>query len=288
LGRSDFAFRVHVPDLGTTQFVRVFADDDELHGSPLPVGQGHHDGHVATGWVTERLQLFSPPQIDITGPGGVTVASAASQRDASDSEPGFSPARFRIPLTPLFGNTDVKITALANGVAFARTTCNLRLSTNLEIASPEHCAGWIFSPDAPWARFAVEIRRDGKLVATVPCDRVRLDVRTMHPGSNAFGFDVALPLSGLAPDEPCELSLRLPGSQKELFSGPLIVGQRAGVVAVARRLHTGFTTPRARFHPRSGVFSSARSPITSTRCGRARRRTVRQSSRTSRNRRHAG
>ena len=256
LGHSNFAFRVHVPDLGTTQYLRVFAEGVELHGSPLPVGEGYYDGHVyahdgfATGWVTERLQLFSPPRIDITGPGGDVVASAASQRDASDNEPGFSPARFRIPLTPLFGNMDVKITALANGVAFARTTCNLRLSTNLEIASPEHCAGWMFSPDAPWASFAVEIRRDGELVDTVPCDRVRLDVRTMHPGSNAFGFDVALPPSGLAPNEPCELSLRLPGSQKELFGGPLIVGQRAGVVAAARRL-------AHRVHHAASTLSSA-------------------------------
>jgi len=242
LGRSDFAFRVHVSDLGTTQYLRVFADGVELHGSPLPVGEGYYDGHVyahdgfATGWVTERLQLFSPPRIDIAGPDGVVIASALSQRDANDCEPGFSPARFRIPLTPLFGNTDVQITARANGAVFARTTCNLRLSTHLEIASPTHCAGWIFSPDAPWARFAVEIRRDGALVATVPCDRVRSDVRTMHPGSNAFGFDVALPARVEAPEEPCELSLRLPGSQKELFGGPLIAGERVGVIAAARRL----------------------------------------------------
>jgi GT2 family glycosyltransferase len=242
LDRSDFAFRVHVPDLGTAEFVRVFADGVELYGSPLPVGQGHYDGHVyahdgfATGWVTERLQLFSPPQIDIAGGDGVVVARAVSERNASDSEPGFSPARFRIPLTPLFGNTDVAITARANGVAFARATANLRLISNLEIAAPEHCAGWMFSPDAPWARFAVEIRRDGALVATVPCDRVRHDVRTSHPGSNAFGFDVALPRAGTAPDEPCEFSFRLPGSQRELFGGPLIIGERAGVVAAARRL----------------------------------------------------
>src|SRR5215472_10136003 len=88
LGRNDFGFRVQVPDLGTTQLVRVFADGVELRGSPLPVGQGHFDGRLyvengyATGWVTERLQLFQPPQIDIAGPNGEIVASAVSQREA--------------------------------------------------------------------------------------------------------------------------------------------------------------------------------------------------------------
>jgi len=182
LGRRDFGFRIQVPDLGTTELVRVFADGVEARGSPLRVGQGHFDGRVyvengyATGWVTERLQLFSPPKIDITGPGGEIVASAASQHDAKDSEPGFSPARFRIPLTSLFGSTDLEVAARANGVAFARAICNLRLISNLEIASPERCAGWIFSPDARAARFAVEIRRDGEVVVTVPLDVVREDV----------------------------------------------------------------------------------------------------------------
>lgn len=133
LGRSDFAFRIHIPELGTRVVLRVFADDVELRGSPLPVGNGHFDGRVyvqdgfATGWVTERLQVFSPPQIDIVGPAGEIIASAPSERDANDGEPGFSPARFRIPLTPLFGSADIKIAAFAKGVRFAQASCSLRL-----------------------------------------------------------------------------------------------------------------------------------------------------------------
>ncbi len=241
IGRSDFAFHVHVPQLGTTPVVRVFADGVELHGSPAPVGQGHFDGHLyvhdgfATGWVTERLADFSAPLIDIVGPGGEIIASAPSRREESD-ETGFSPARFRIPLLSLFGATDLEIGALAEGVLFARATCNLRLVGHLDYADPEHCAGWIFSPNAPSAQFAVEIRRDGVLVATAPCDLARNDVRAVHPGSNAFGFDAVLPRRAASPEEPCEISLRLPGSGRELFGGPFIVGQRAGIIAAARRI----------------------------------------------------
>src|SRR5579871_1773346 len=239
LGRSDFAFRVPIAALGETDAVHVLADGVELWGSPLPVGQGHFDGHVyvhegfAVGWVTERLAEFSPPMIDIVS-GGKIVARAASWFEGG--EPGFSPARFRIPLTPLFGAGECEIAANANGVVFARTGCNLRLVGNLDAVTPEHCAGWVFSPDAPAAALAVEVRRDGELVASAACNVVRHDVRAAHPGSNAFGFDVQLPRFGLSREQPCEISLRLADSGKELFGGPLIVGTRASVIATTRRL----------------------------------------------------
>jgi len=242
LGRNNLGFRIRVPDLGTTRRLRVFADGVPLRGSPLSVGSGHFDGRLyvengyATGWVTERLQLFSSPQVEIIGPDGEIVASVPSQRDVRESEPGFSPARFRIPLTPLLGATDLEIAARANGIAFAHATCDLRLIGNLEFASPERCTGWIFSPNARSARLAVEIRRDGELVATAPVDIVREDVRAVHPDSHAFGFNAVLPPFRMSSEEPCELSLRLPGSRKELFGGPVIVGRRAGVVATVRRL----------------------------------------------------
>ena len=196
LGHSDFGFRIQVPDLGTTEFVRVFANGMELRGSPLAVGQGHFDGRLyvengfATGWVTERLQLFSPPQIDIVGPAGNIIASAPSQLDDSGGDPGFVPARFRISLAALLGRTEVLIRACAKGVPFARAGCNLRVVGHLDVATPEHWAGWVSLPDAPSADFAIEIRRDGELVATAPCTIARNDVKAAHPGSDPLGFDV--------------------------------------------------------------------------------------------------
>src|ERR1700720_1150491 len=121
IGRTNLAFRIPIPDLGEASAVRVFADGIELRGSPLPVGRGRFDGrlHVrdgfAEGWVTERVPVFSPPTIDILGPSGEIVASAPSRRDEG-GDAGFSPARFRISLAPLFGGTDQQIRALANGV----------------------------------------------------------------------------------------------------------------------------------------------------------------------------
>jgi GT2 family glycosyltransferase len=241
IGRSNFAFRVHVPDLGTTPAVHVFADGTELHDSPLPVGQDHFDGHLyvqdgfATGWITERLAEFAPPRIDILDGAGELVATAMAEVDDGAAKPGFAPARFRIPLTRFLGESDVALTALANGVPFAKAVCTLRLVADLDVATPEHCAGRLFSPDAPWLSLAVEIRRDGELVATAACDRVRSDVRKAHAGSNAHGFDLALPSAGGAPGEPCEFSFRLAGSRRELFGGPLVVGSRAGVIALLRR-----------------------------------------------------
>jgi GT2 family glycosyltransferase/glycosyltransferase involved in cell wall biosynthesis len=249
VGRTNFAFRIPLTDIGDASAIHIFADGVELRGSPLPVGAGSFDGrlhvreHFAEGWVHERLPAFSPPMIDIVGPTGEIVASAQSRRDESGADAGFSPARFRISLAPLFGSTDVQIKALANGVPFARASCSLRLVSTVDVVTPEQCVGWLFSPDAPSARFDLEVRRNGVLVATAPCDVVRHDVRATHRGSNTFGFDIKLPRPAASPTEPCEISLRFPGSRKELFGGPFIVGHRTGIVAAARRaaevVHTG-------------------------------------------------
>ncbi|HEX3432103.1 MAG TPA: glycosyltransferase [Rhizomicrobium sp.] len=252
LGRSDFAFRIPVPTRGDMAALHVFADGVELDGSPLPWGKGRFDGdlHVregcAVGWVTERVAQFAPPRIEIAVSGGAVVAGGSSQCEDS-GDPGFAPARFRIPLLPLVGGGEIGITALAGGVAFARATCTLRLIATLDIATLEHCAGWMFSPDAPWAQFAVEIRRDGELIATAACDLVRDDVKALHPGSHAFGFDVKLPRAGGSPEHIGELSLRLAGSRKELFGGPLMAGPRGAVIAAVRRMAQTVHDPAAPF-----------------------------------------
>src|ERR1700731_448868 len=71
IGRTDFAFRIPVANLGRTSPLHVYADGVQLKSSPLAVGHGHFDGRLyvhdgfATGWTTERLEGFSPPHIEI-------------------------------------------------------------------------------------------------------------------------------------------------------------------------------------------------------------------------------
>lgn len=239
-GRSDFGFRVPIMTLGDRPALHVLADGIELAGSPLRAGPGQFDGNLAVvngfavGSVSERVAKFCPPDIQILTGNGDVVARGPSSRIEGDE----GPARFRIDLSALCGCGRVSIAAVANGVAFARAICNLRLVTGLEVATRGHCAGWIFSPDAHSARLAVEIRRDGQLVAIAPVNVARQDVRAVHPGSNAFGFDLKLPPPDAAPEEPCELSFRLAGSRKELFGGPFIVGEQAEIVATARCIAT--------------------------------------------------
>ena len=59
---------------------------------------------------------------------------------------------------------------------------------------------------------------------------------TAFPGSRRQGFDVTLPPSKADPLSFATLSFRFPGSDRELFDGPYVLGGRPELVTAARRL----------------------------------------------------
>jgi GT2 family glycosyltransferase len=243
-GRSTFSFRVPVTELGSTDALRVCADGIELPGCPVPVGSGLYDGYFtvsrgyASGWVAERRAGFLPPLIRLVDQNGEVVATGASTIDGTENDPHFRPARFRFPLpSSCFGKPELRLCAIANEVAFGTpATCALRLTGFLDSFSPERCAGWLLSPDVPNRHFEIEVLRNGEVVGKGCCDLPRADLCDGYPESWEVGFDIPL----VAPDQTRTLvdtmSIRLAGSDVELFDGPFVVGRRPAMVATARRV----------------------------------------------------
>jgi len=241
LGRSTMSFRIAIPDAPGQRRLRVLANGEELAGSPILVGAGVFDGDAAVsggtviGWVTERTTGFQPPLISIFDHHGVKVGEARSRRDLTEIDPLYQPARFAIDLDDrCFGAGELRLTVAANGVKLAELGCDLGLRGNLETVTAERCAGWLLAPDQPTRDFTIEVFRDGAPAGTARCEITRTDVAAVFPGCGAPGFSLALEPAPAAL-EAATISLRLPGSDVELFEGPYVVGDRAAAVRAAQR-----------------------------------------------------
>ncbi|MBV9824905.1 MAG: glycosyltransferase [Alphaproteobacteria bacterium] len=242
LGRTDFAFRFAVK-VERASLVRVLVAGSELAGSPIAVGPGIWDGVLeitagaATGWVTERcVASKTAPLIDIVDEQGEQVGQGRAVLHAPAVDTGFAPAPFSIPLPDrCFGRGETRYFGRINGNLFAETWATLGLDGFLDFISPERCAGWLLSPDAPERNFEIELRLDGRLHATVLACRPREDLKTHYPRSWRSGFEVTLSCDEVA-SQLCEVSLRLSGSNSELFDGPFVVARRPGLIEAARRV----------------------------------------------------
>ncbi len=242
-GRCDVAFRIPLPVLGDVTHLHVRADGIELPNSPLRVGIGIFDGHLTTshgtvaGWVAERRAGFVPPVITICDQYGRVVLLCQSTIDVSIGDARFIAARFAGDLSDAcFGQGELSLSAFANGVKFAQTSCNLPLQGRAETVHPDRCTGWLLSPSAPERRFSIEVIRDGQVVATTICDIPRPDVQSVFPAARRPGFDVALrkPLPG--PLDFTSISFRLAGGSRDLLDGPYVIGNRPGIIAAARNI----------------------------------------------------
>ena len=242
LGRTTLGFRIPVPHADTPRRLHIWANNEPVPGSPLQTGPGLYDGQASleadyiTGWVTERRPGFTPPFITVRNHLGVEVGRGQSQFDDDMSDPLFTPARFSIRLDDCcFGAGEMPLHVFADGVPFASTVCNLALTGNLEVISATRCQGWLFSPDVPERAFEIEIFRDGEAAATALCDQAREDVRAVHPDCATPGFAATLE----APPDPAfyamTLSLRLAGSQRDLFEGPYKLASRAATIHAAHK-----------------------------------------------------
>jgi GT2 family glycosyltransferase/glycosyltransferase involved in cell wall biosynthesis len=262
LGRTTMSFRIAIPAGTARQLLRVFANDEEIPGSPLLVGPGCFDGDgviladTISGWVSERVQGFEPPLITVLDQHGAKIGETRSTLDQQNTDRSAMTARYKVVLFDrCFGAGELRLSILANGVKFAESSCNLRLQGNLESVTAEHCNGWLLSPDVPHRALTVDVFRDGEAVASAATDLTREDVRGVVPDCETPGFSIRLPKPETHPLEATTISLRLPGSDVELFEGPYVLGSRAAAVAAAQR------AARLAFYGLGGVGAAERAVL---------------------------
>jgi GT2 family glycosyltransferase len=242
-GRSDFAFRLPIPDLGQGGALRIIADGAELTGSPLPTGAGLWDGAVsvhdgwAEGWVHERRLGFDPPLVTLLDQDDVELGAGETVSGAGDAL--FHPARFRIRLHPAaWRREELALRATVDGTAFATTQTCLTLKGCLDEVELARCAGWLLCPEALSTRMRIEARRDGVLVGEATADQPRGDLRELYPTAWRSGFQITLTPPRLPDERPYCLSLRLAGCDTELFDGPFLIGPRGSFIGPAQRVAT--------------------------------------------------
>ncbi len=250
-GRTTFGFRVAVRRIGRADALHVSADGMEVVGSPILVGPGRFDGalsvagDVASGWLSERVDGFAGTLVQIRDQDGALLGEAEAVPGSDNADPLCPPARFSVALDPAcFGRSDLILRAFANGVRFAEARCAMRLDGYLDALSPLRCGGWLLSPDAPARTLQLQVFRDGVQVGEGTCNLPRTDVRERYPHAWRVGFDIAL-------DPPADdgarhaYSVRLAGTDVELFDGPFVIEDRTSAIEAARRIGRRFQADAA-------------------------------------------
>ncbi len=247
LGRINFGFRIAVPNVHRHAAVHVFANDEELQGSPLRLGAGIFDGaggieaDYVTGWVTERVAGFEAPLITVKTHFGDIVAQGQGRFEAEDGDPLFVPARFSLRLdNQCLGAGELQLSVYANDTLLSRVNCLLTLQGNLDQLTGTRCAGWLLCEQAPQRRLSFNVYRGETLIGEVVCDSPRADVTALHPAAATPGFDASL--EAPLPAETSLLSFRLPGATHDLFEGPYLAAERPAAIEAlhhaARLAHT--------------------------------------------------
>jgi GT2 family glycosyltransferase len=179
LGRTTLAFRIPVAFAEAPQLLRIFADGEELPNSPTITGPGRFDGFCAldaatvSGWVTERVPSFTPPEIRIIDQHGAEVGRGIARPEAVRADPLFAPAHFVIELDDGCFGGERLLTVQAAGRTVTSLQCHLTLAGNLETITPECVSGWLISPEAPGRCFDIDILRDGKPAGHARCSQAR-------------------------------------------------------------------------------------------------------------------
>lgn len=62
----------------------------------------------------------------------------------------------------------------------------------VDVLRPDRVAGWVIDRRDATAHATVEVRREGRIVASVPANRVRRDLETARVGTGSYGFSVNL------------------------------------------------------------------------------------------------
>jgi GT2 family glycosyltransferase len=233
-GRIDYAFKVGVPMTDAPGPVRVLADGVELPGSPVSLNADDFDGEISieggvvSVWVCNRQMTSIKKPITLIDQDGGLVLMLPGTLDPADTDPLFRPARFSAPLPAhCFGRTELCLTAKIGSTIVARAFGQCRLVGYLDKVTDTLCAGWMFSPDAPGRHFDIEVYRDGILVGCGTTSVERNDVARSYPGAAKCGFEFPLFPAERAATSLKHVSVRLAGSNRDLFDGPFLLGTRA-------------------------------------------------------------
>ena len=251
--RTDFAFLIPIGDLDSHTLLTVRANGEELPGSPLPVGSGVFDGHMAAsngyliGWVSERASQVPPPTVTIRNQDGELAGYAYPNVDKASLARPLEPAQFTLEIPDRFyRKSTTHFTAAVGNHVFVRTRCSLSLLGAVDLFRANRVMGWLLSPDAPQKRFLIQVWRDGKLAGEGKCCLPRPDLQEIYPHSSSSGFDIPLSGSDGLEMSTSLLSLRLLGSSEELLGGPFIGAPRAAIIAAARELAQAAHNPLIR------------------------------------------
>ena len=248
LGRTTLAFRIPVA-LGTApQRLHVYADGEELPGSPIITGPGRFDLHCTLeGGDDQRLghrarARFHAPDISVIDQHGRELAAAPRAR--RQHRPIRSSPRRASSSNWMMAVSGLSACSMCKSPAARSPPCRAtsRSPAISRRSRPKAVSGWLISPEAPGRRFSLDIRRDGKTLAQVRCEHAREDVRARFPGCTTPGFSAHLrPLP--AGMQSCTISLHLAGERREIFDGPYLVASRAA--AVSRRASPRQPVPRS-------------------------------------------
>ncbi len=215
-GRANCGFRIPVPAIGSAGELHVHADGVELIGSPLPMGPGHYDGEfrlaggVASGWVSERTEIFAGGRVQLHDQDGALLGECDAEPHPPTAGSLLAPARFSIALLPTcFGRADLIVRASVCGVRFAEASGAMRLEGYLDMLTENRVSGWLLCPDAPSRAQEIEVYRDGALVGAGICNLPREDLRRLYPHAWRVGFDIELDPPGL-----CRAASLLPSSRR--------------------------------------------------------------------------
>lgn len=236
-GRNNFGFRIGISvpaDPSVT--IRVTGSGTELPGSPLRINSRRFAGSISInanrvqGIIVDEFGRGSCPSVTLQDQDGEILGEPVAVADRNDG----AKARFSFELPPkAYGRQELVVRTFVGDINVASATCSLRLEGFLDLLTADRCVGWLLSPDAPEVRLRLEVIRDGVVVGSGRCTLPRDDLKGLHPDSWRSGFDIKLTPAhrDLA---PAQVSIRLADSDAELFDGPFIIGNRAGLIQAAQ------------------------------------------------------
>lgn len=104
----------------------------------------------------------------------------------------------------------------------------------LDDFGPDRIAGWIFDPEDPSRRIALELWEGSRRVASLTAATWRVDIEERRQGDGRWGFDIPVP-SALQDDAVHEIEIRLAEDGRSVLAAPLrlYLSRRDGIAAPA-------------------------------------------------------
>ena len=242
-GHTSFAFRIALPDRATPTTFTVTADGQPF-GSPVTVGRGIFDGYIRllngnlAGWVTERCVSNEVPVVDLVDPAGTIAGHITPYYNSKSDDPVCRSWEFQTPIPAICARyQELLVQMRANGVNVgAPIKVAMSVDGQLENIQPTRCVGWLGSYQTPGRHFEIEVFRDNVLVGSGLADRANTMAGGVPSRNWDVGFDIPLALPKGGPGINYTMSLRLAGTDIELFDGPFIVGDRSSLIESGRRV----------------------------------------------------